>query len=191
MFPRVYYTLNDGASIQVIPDITRRINILDEYKNNNSMYDPYDVQEGETPEILSDIFYGTPLYHWIILHMNDVLDPRYDWPLTQEALFKHVVDKYGGEDEIYKVKLYTNQADFVVNGYRTLDEKSVRTPGRETYIVYEDGSSLLLRTPPFTIYPVSRLEYETAINESKRRIKLLKPEAVSFVVNQFADQIVK
>ena len=40
-FPLLTYTLDDGVSIQTIPDILRRAVLSEELKNNSSYFDRY------------------------------------------------------------------------------------------------------------------------------------------------------
>lgn len=185
------YSLDNLSSVQAIPDITRRVGFIQEFISNNSQYDLYDIKDGETPEIVSDIFYGTPLFHWVILHANDIVDPRFDWPLSQENLKSFCIQKYGGESEIYKTKLYTNTQNFVVNNFRALEESSFSGEKEEVFFTLEDGSTLLLRDPPTPLNAVSRLEYEIAVNESKRRIKVPKDNVISLIQNNFTKLIIK
>lgn len=93
-FPTTYYTLDNQQSIQIVRNIFLRISINDNIKNNLSLFDEYDVPDGETPEIIADRFYGSTQYHWLVLHMNDILDPRFDWPLSTNNLIKYCQSKY-------------------------------------------------------------------------------------------------
>ena len=94
-FPYDAYSLDDLSSVQLIKDIFRRVTITEEVKNNSSIFDQYDVKEGETPERLADKFYGDPNYHWVILHVNEIVDPRFNWPLTTYQLEQYTGSKYG------------------------------------------------------------------------------------------------
>lgn len=92
--PYTYYSLDNNASAQVIPNITLKAVINDKVKNNYSVYDLYDIQEEETPELVSYKFYNTTDLHWLILHMNDIVDPRFEWPLTNYELIEYCNGKY-------------------------------------------------------------------------------------------------
>lgn len=94
-FPYTVYSLDDRESVQLIKDIFRRITLDESIKNNSSLFDEYDVREGETPERIADKYYGDTTYHWVVLHVNDIIDPRYDWPLTTYQLEQYVISKYG------------------------------------------------------------------------------------------------
>ena len=49
-FPYTYYSLDDASTVQVVTNITSRAVLSDEVKNNLSLYDEYDIKDGETPE---------------------------------------------------------------------------------------------------------------------------------------------
>lgn len=59
------------------------------------MYDTYAMKDGETPEIVSDYFYDTPNYHWLIMLANNKYDYINDFPKTQRQLDSMISDKYG------------------------------------------------------------------------------------------------
>lgn len=111
-FPFTLYTLDDGTTVNYITNIFLRNVIDDEIKNNLSLFDEYDILDGETPEILSFKFYRTPNLHWLILHTNDILDPRFDWPLSTYNLIKYCEGKY---DNINAAHHYINSDGYIVN----------------------------------------------------------------------------
>ena len=80
-FPQTFYSLDNRASVQVVTNFLLRSVFPDEIKNNFTAFDEYDVRDGETPENLAFELYGDTNLHWIILHANEILDPRFDWPL--------------------------------------------------------------------------------------------------------------
>ena len=96
-FPQILYSFSTGLSIDAfaMTDITRRVKINDFNLQNVMSYDEYDVQDGETPELIADKLYDNPEYHWTLLIVNEIIDPRYDWPLSVEALKNYVEAKYG------------------------------------------------------------------------------------------------
>lgn len=112
-FPKTLYSLDDRDTVQVVTNISLRVALSDEIKNNLSVYDEYDIKDGETPEILADIFYNNPEMHWVILHTNEILDPRYDWPLTQEGLVRYTESKYNDTNGIHH---YEDSNGYEVNG---------------------------------------------------------------------------
>jgi len=100
-FPYTYYSLDDASTVQVVTNITNRVTLSDEVKNNLSLYDEYDIKDGETPELVADKFYNNSELHWLVLHYNDIIDPRFDWPLVTNNLNRYVASKYADVNAVH------------------------------------------------------------------------------------------
>lgn len=155
MFPKIIYTVDDYKTGQVVPDLMRRVKILDEFKTNGAFYDLYDIRDGEQPEHVASYFYSDPTLHWVILHTNEIIDPRYDWPLSQPNLVAYCKSKYG-DANVYVTHHWVNSS-----------------------------SGLVVNSTAPSAVSISNFQYEDEINESKRTIKILKPELVSDLVSSF------
>jgi len=81
----------------IMKDITRNIRFRRDLLANITVYDEYDIVDGETPEIIAEKIYDNAEYHWIIMLANDRYDYRKDFPLTYVDLQKYIVDKYGNQ----------------------------------------------------------------------------------------------
>lgn len=188
-FPKLIYSLDNGKSGQLIPDILRRVKITDQIKNNSSYYDLYDVKDGERPEMVADRFYNNPNLHWIILHVNDIIDPRFDWPLSNADLLEYIIGKYG-LPYIYHNHHYIEPGGKIVNSYMVLSQSNKPV----LPIVYQHSaerqSILFHQIPPVVLTPVTNYDYELDLNEKKRRIKIVRPELVSDIENIF-EKIIK
>jgi hypothetical protein len=79
----------------ILTDITRNIRFRRDVLANITVYDYYDIIDGETPEIVAEKFYGNAQYHWIVMLVNERYDYLKEWPLTQPNLDQYIVDKYG------------------------------------------------------------------------------------------------
>ena len=85
-FPSFLYDFNYGNDVvktDVVKDITRNIRVKREILSNISLFDHYDIIDGETPEIISEKFYGTPEYHWVVMLANEKYDWLSDFPLME------------------------------------------------------------------------------------------------------------
>lgn len=92
--PLTYYTLDEYKTRKIIPNIFVRSKFLSNVITNNSLFDLYNIRDGDTPEITANKFYGDTGLYWIILQSNDILDPRFGWPLDQFNLKKFAEGKY-------------------------------------------------------------------------------------------------
>jgi hypothetical protein len=188
-FPRISYTLDDYDSEQVVVDIFKRVVLSKEFKENTSYYFEYEVLHGETPEELSYRFYGTQNLHWLILMVNNVIDPRFEWPLSEENLFKVVSDKYGDDKNVFTINRALNAKGYQVETFFVLGEESThKDPIR---ILFEDNDPDSINTPiayqtSNTIVQFeSNFEIEQNKNESYRMVRIMKPDFVQDVLTNF------
>jgi len=224
-FPYTYYSLDDASTVQVVTNITVRAALSDEVKNNLSLYDEYDIKDGETPELLADKFYGNPEQHWLILHYNEIIDPRFDWPLDTNNLNRYVASKYANVNAVHHYEdvngNYANGnmylisssdfSEFNINdaitnntntgtGYITqkISSSNVRVTVTTGGFISGDrikntsntnSSANIISTVVISGIPVTNYTYEDGINESKRRIKILKASYVDAVVNDFKKKL--
>ena len=79
----------------LLTDITHNIRFRRDILANITVYDYYDIIDGETPEIIAEKIYGSPEYHWVIMLTNERYDYIGDFPLTEPALEQYIVDKWG------------------------------------------------------------------------------------------------
>ena len=110
-YPLTVFTLDEYQSGQVLPNLTLRSKFLSNVVTNSALYDLYDIVDGETPETTAAKFYGDSGLHWIILQSNDILDPRFGWPLAPFDLKKFAEGKY---TNINGVHHYENNSGDIV-----------------------------------------------------------------------------
>ena len=74
-FPKINYDVTGNGYTETIRDITIRMKVKIYMRNNISLFDKYNVQDGERPELLSYQLYGDANFHWLILLFNDIVNP--------------------------------------------------------------------------------------------------------------------
>ena len=72
MFPKGYYDLKGDGNPKIVTDLMRRVKVRAKIKDEASLYDSYDVTDGDTPESIAFKFYGNSELHWVILMLNNV-----------------------------------------------------------------------------------------------------------------------
>lgn len=117
-FPQFVYEFknSDGKTTRknIITDITRNVRFRKEILSNVTLYDEYDIIDGETPEIIAEKVYGSALYHWVVMLVNERFDYLKDFPLPYPELIKYVEDVYG-VNKINDVHHWENSKGYVVN----------------------------------------------------------------------------
>lgn len=100
-FPKIFYDFQQdttSTTLQILTDITTNVRIRKEVLENITLYDEYDIKEGETPEIIAEKVYGNPELHWIIMLVNQRYDYLKDFPMSSLELQQHMIEKYGADN---------------------------------------------------------------------------------------------
>lgn len=117
-FPQFAYDFEIGGKNKVLllTDITRNVRFRKEILSNIQLYDEYDIQEGETPEIIAEKVYGNANLHWVIMLVNERFDYIADFPMSYPQLMSYIEDKYGVGNE-YETHHYENERGYIVDQY--------------------------------------------------------------------------
>lgn len=155
--PSINYKLK-GKSV-VTKDIFRRVG-LDRQINSRLALESYYVRDGETPDIVANNVYGSSKYHWVLLTVNNIVNPYEEWPRRDSELFEYTESKYG-----------------VGNA---LKDHHYRLTSNTDIIVDYDATKIEINE----IQAVSNLDFEIQMNQEKRQIFLLKSEYLAgFITN--------
>jgi Base plate wedge protein 53 len=207
-FPKIRYKI-DGTETDVATNIFFRLKFIEDVKNNAVAYFTYFIKDGETPEIIAEKYYGNSEAHWIILMMNDIVDPQYDWPLDYRSFNEYIISKYGS---VENAQIGIHHSEMVIkridNDTGTATEKYIEidtnTPNANISSVFPynayDFGSLPLSEPAGIVYTLPSgssvremvwkrqktiYDFENELNEGKRKIKLLNKIYYSQVMAEF------
>ena len=192
-FPKTVYSLDDTNNVDVVTSIVSRFSFENSFRDNTSVYYEYDIQDSDTPEIIANKFYGDSEKHWVVLMLNQIVDPQFDWPLDQRTIISFINEKYsanasvgqsgitwaqGNTHSYYKIETRTtNSTNTELQTKLQIDANTyANVAATTTNLTLEDGNSITIKVSKET---KSYYDYEVEQNETKRTIKLLKPEFVS------------
>lgn len=101
-FPVVSYPLRGTQVKTTLTDITRRVVLNENLLNSLYHYHYYIVSNGERPEDVAYKLYGNSGYHWIVLIMNKIIDPYFEWPLSYSEFDSVLAGKYPHQSLLMK-----------------------------------------------------------------------------------------
>ena len=174
IFPKIDYDISKSGITKNVVDLTVRYAIKTKIKNRSATYYNYIIKDGERPDTLANRFYDDSKLDWVVLMVNDIVDPLYDWPLNYQNFRNYLTKKYGSISE----------AQQGVHHY----EQIVRTAGYQTSSAYEgydeigDPLSEIIVEVDLETYTslvatdrkvVTNYDYEQNLNEKKREILIL------------------
>lgn len=182
-FPHKFYDLDGSGNItfQKVTDITKRLRFLQNLQIETSLYYQYVIKDTDTPENIADRYYGNPHYFWVILLFNNIMDPQFDWPMTDNQLNDYIINKYGiaNINAVHHYELHIDKTDintqmttewvYVIdyNTYYSTPQSTVES------LITQTGNPVTITT---TTAIVTNYTYEQTINESKRQINIIKKE---------------
>ena len=209
--PKIIHTNDNGIST-IMTNLMARVSIVPEVLKNPMVYYKYDVQEGDTPEIVAHKYYDDPYRYWIVLFANKMLDPQWDWPLSSLQFNEYVNEKYGNTlTDLHHYEKVITKTTRGTDDDQTVTEKYIISP--EEYVsllyshpfgidelrtfklpsdLYANGASSTANSMSYldiTIQPtaVTNYDYELDLNESKRNINILNSKYVEELEMQFQD----
>lgn len=164
-FKKMTYDINKNEDSVTCLDIIKRFKVRDIIRENAYIYHTYDVKEGEKPFMVAMKAYGRVDLEWLILLVNFIFDPYYEWPMTTDEFTAFIKKKYGSIE---------NATQTVHHFERILQQKSILIDGtvvpERSLIVDADSYALLADYERRLVY---NYDYEYDLNESRRNIKLL------------------
>ena len=171
-FPRIQYNLSgvNGTTVDVT-DIFRRVKIRSKIADNVTLFDKYDVIEGEKPEDVAYKAYGDADYFWVVTLVNNIVNRYYDWPLDEYNFQQYVADKYANPDAVHHYEITQSSGKQTGDGpadYSHKLEVNSDEPGAQS---------------------VSNIEYERRIQDQKRQIKLLDKAYLNLFVDEFENLV--
>ena len=154
-----------------------RASIKPSLLTNSLLFYTYDIQDEDTPEIVAYKYYGDAYRYWIVLYVNEMMDPQWSWPLSAKNFEFYVQQKYvpnSPTDQIHHYEKIITQIDLNTN----TETVNVVEIDVDTYDNLVTSSVIkTLPTGPVSITVTKKIvsvyEYEYNLNESKRNIKIL------------------
>lgn len=188
--PDFYYPYKGGVKLS--KNLFRRVRFRD---NLNALYvasTRYTIQQGETPEQVANKQYGSPDWYWTILILNNIIDIRSDWPVSDYELDSAIEKNYGDtQDDIrfWETKEIFEGNNLVLEG-GVIIEYNQNTSAQQvvgyypSYTFTTPTGSLLSGSQVMT--PITNREFEYRENEKKKEIFLIRPEFLTTMEEEIA-----
>jgi|LWDU01.1.fsa_nt_gi hypothetical protein len=144
---------------QSISDITHRFVLTPSLNKFATLYTKIEISDTETPEAVSLRVYGSTNYWWLILAINNVIDPLYDWVMTENEVYEYAELLYGVDG---------------MNEHRHYED--------ENFVRYSK------QNPEENLMPVTQLEWMIHLNDIKRKVNVISQKYLPEIEKIFKDQ---
>lgn len=199
-FPKTVYNLGNPNTLDSITNLTTNFSFGEEMLDNSVLYYQYTIPDGETPEIVAHKFYGAAEKHWIILKMNKIVDVKTEWPLDSVSFANALEAKYANNGIVLDQTGY-EWAQTQTHSYYMIETRTFTSTGEKTVDTIQiDAQTYANVTPSTATYTLpdnnvlsvsiqkttkSFYEYELEQNEKNRIIKIMKPDYVPTIQEEF------
>ena len=161
-FPTIPYDSELTGQFKDVKNLLRRVGVRAKVKSNASLFDTYDVKNGETPESIAFKLYGDAELHWVVMLLNDITDRYHDWPMSEAQFLQFVNEKYSNVDAVHHYEISQSSGD--------------------TSVKINIGTD---NTDYPTATAITNFEHEQEQQDIKRKIRLLDPSFIADFVEEF------
>ena len=161
-----------------VKNIFKRSKLRSDVDQVITVFNYYYVKEGYRPDMVAEELYDDSELDWVVLTSNNITNIRDQWPLNHNDLHNYMLEKYGSEQNIFGISHYETKK--VVDEYnRVVMPAGLEVDANFTF-QYKNYSNSMITVNPAVA--VTYYDYETKLNEEKRRIKILKPQFLSVFI---------
>ena len=151
-----------------VKNIFRRVKLRDDLQNYFTVFDKYEIPMNARPDNVAEDLYGNAQFDWVILTIAGILNVRNEWPLSNYDLYNYANNKYG--ESLNSTRFFETTEVKDSNGRLILPKGKVVD---SNFTIPKPGTPTASLSP---VVGISNYEYETRLNEEKRKIFVLKEE---------------
>ena len=177
----------------IVKNIFKRSKLRTDVDQAITAFDYYYIEDQQRPDVLAQELYGDSELDWVVLTSNNIMNVRDQWPLSHNDLHTYMLEKYGSETNILgihhseTVKVIDEYNRVILNGGSEVDADftftfvgSVTSSTGSLIRVQLTGNSNTINP----VRSITNYDYETKLNEEKRRIRILKPEYIGAFISE-------
>ena len=177
-------TTNDGRNISDysrVKNLFKRGKLRDDIFGDLSFFTKYQIIGDERPDNVAYKIYDDETLDWLVLIANNIINVQTEWPLSQQAFYNFLIDKYGSEEVLNQVHHYeTIQVKNSIGS--TIVPAGLTVPSDYNISYFDVNSGQRISNNNIT-KEITNLEYEEKIQNDKRNIFILKSIYINVVLN--------
>ena len=211
-FPDIFYQspletkISSGDLVQ-IKNIFRRTKLKDYLQGSVSVFNKYVIEDGERPDTISELLYGSPQYDFVVVLTAGITNINHQWPVQDFQIYNVALSKYGSETAMNEIHHYETfeikdskgrqilPPNLIVDADFKMDGSALRFPTNRFTLISEAGNNQLDDKNEYTVAtdniarPVTNYEFEIQKNEDKREIDVLRVSYVQTFINDLREVV--
>ena len=156
-----------------VKNLFRRGKVRKDFFQNFTIFTRHTIIGDERPDNVAMEYYNDPDLDWVILHVNNIINVREGWPLTQRDFKNFLLDKYGS------IARYNAAHHYETVEVKDLADNIIIPEGLQVNsdysITYRDSLSGNEVIASGITTEVTNEAYEEKLQDIKRQIYILRP----------------
>lgn len=152
----------------ITKNLFKRAKIREDLFQSLSYFEKYQIKGDERPDQVADQVYGDSSLDWVVLLSNNIQNIYDEWPKSQVALDRHLLEKYGTYENLYSgvhhyetLKTFTQDGQVIVQEGVEVNEGFYNAPEYEV----ELDKGLLLPSEVPGVFAEGTSEVDTVKGE--------------------------
>ena len=176
---------NIGDYIQV-KNIFKKGKLREDIFQDLAFFEKYKIKGNDRPDNVAFEVYQDSTLDWLVLLCNNIVNIQTEWPLTQDAFDRYVLNKYKDYNALYNgihhyetSEIKNSQGIIIVPG-------GLEVPNGYSTSYYDYFINKQINTGNIAI-SVTNYEYEDKLENDKRNIYVLKQRYLNVVLDDMGD----
>ena len=169
-----------------VKNLFKKGKIRDDIFQELAFFEKYKISGNDRPDNVAFEVYRDSKLDWVILLANNILNIQSEWPLLQDDLDRHLVNKYGDYNTLYNGVHHYETSEIKNSQGVTIVSSGLEVGSPYTVSYYDYLTSLQVDTGNIAV-PVTNYDYEIKLEDAKRNIFLLKKEYLGIITNDMSE----
>lgn len=168
-----------------VKNLFRRGKVRKDFFQNFTIFTRHTIIGDERPDNVAMEYYNDPDLDWVILHVNNIINVREGWPLTQRDFKNFLLEKYGS------IAGYNAAHHYETVEVKDLADNIIIPEGLQVNsdysITYRDSLSGNEVIASGITTEVTNEAYEEKLQDIKRQIYLLRPAYLGITLDDIEE----
>tara|TARA_B100001287_G_C22644852_1_gene512135 strand:- start:121 stop:771 length:651 start_codon:yes stop_codon:yes gene_type:complete len=166
---------NSSTDYVQVRNIFRRAKLRDDLQYVFTSLVSYYIRDGVRPDQVAQSVYGDSNLDWVVLTSANIINVRDEWPLDSREIYNYALNKYG--NDLNQIRHYETEEVKDSSGRLILPKGKIVD---KDFTIPDPSSSTATLNP---VGGVTNYEYETQLNERKKRIYILRNQYLGLFLN--------
>ena len=176
---------NIGDYIQV-KNIFKKGKLRQDIFQDLAFFEKYKIQGNDRPDNVAFEVYQDSTLDWLVLLCNNIVNIQTEWPLTQDAFDRYVLNKYKDYNTLYNGIHHYETSEIKNSQGVIMVPGGLEVPNGYSTSYYDYFINKQINTGNIAI-SVTNYEYEDKLENDKRNIYVLKQRYLNVVLDDMGD----